>query len=101
MENILVICAAGISTATLVKRMKESAAEMNIDMNITSVGIAAANEAIKTADIILLGPQLGYLKPAIVDLVENNKPVSVIDTQDYAQIDGKAVLATAMDILAA
>ena len=100
MENILLVCAAGISTATLVKNMKASADDMDIEMNITSVGIAAANEAIKEADIVLLGPQLGYLEPAIKDLVEHKVPVTVIDTDLYANMDGKEVLNAPMSILA-
>lgn len=99
MDNILVICAAGISTATLVKNMNESAVENNVKANITSVGIAAANEAIKDADVVLLGPQIGYLKPAMQDLVENKKSVSVIDTKVYGAMDGATALESALHLL--
>ena len=98
MTDIILICAAGISTGTIVKEMKNTIEEDEVKVNVSSVGIADANHAIKDADIVLLGPQIGYLKSAMEDLLEVKKPVAVIDKDVYASMDGKKVLDFALNL---
>ena len=47
MKNILLVCAAGMSTSMLVKRMQEHAAASGIAVNINALAISEAKEKIK------------------------------------------------------
>lgn len=101
MKNILLVCAAGMSTSMLVKRMQDHAAAGNIEVNINALAIAEAKERIKKneADVILLGPQVRFQKNEIEEIAQGKVPVSVIDMKHYGQMDGKSVLDTAIGLL--
>ena len=44
MTKILLLCSAGMSTSMVVKKMKESAAKRNIEVEIEAVSTARFNE---------------------------------------------------------
>jgi PTS system cellobiose-specific IIB component len=102
MKNILLVCAAGMSTSMLVKRIKEHAAAGNIEVNINALAISEAKDKIKKneADIVLLGPQVRFQKSEIEEISQGKIPVAVIDMKHYGQMDGKTVLESALSLLA-
>ncbi|MFZ3390009.1 PTS sugar transporter subunit IIB [Buttiauxella gaviniae] len=102
MKNILLVCAAGMSTSMLVKRMKEHAVAGNIEVNINALAISEAKDRIKKneADIVLLGPQVRFQKSEIEEIIQGKIPVAVIDMKHYGQMDGKTVLDNALMLLA-
>lgn len=53
MKNILLVCAAGMSTSMLVKRMKEYADTVNIEVTINALAISEAKETLKKMRWIL------------------------------------------------
>lgn len=67
MQNILLVCAAGMSTSMLVKRMQEQAANIKVSVNINAMAISEAKEKIKNneVDVLLLGPQVRFQKNEI------------------------------------
>lgn len=101
MKNILLVCAAGMSTSMLVKRMKEHAVAGNIEVNINALAISEAKDRIKKheADIVLLGPQVRFQKSEIEEITQGKIPVAVIDMKHYGQMDGKTVLDNALMLL--
>lgn len=99
MVNILLVCSAGMSTSMLVKRMQESAEAKGIEANIWAVGDANSKDAAKKADIILLGPQVRYLKSKTEKMVDGRIPVEVIDMRVYGSMNGEKALDSAMDVL--
>ena len=59
-------------------------------MTIWAASEIKAREHVGKADIILLGPQIRYLKNRITAIAEG-KPVEVIDMMAYGTMDGKKV----------
>ncbi|EOD1447697.1 TPA: PTS sugar transporter subunit IIB [Escherichia coli] len=59
MKKILLVCAAGMSTSMLVKRMIDHATAISLEVNISALAIAEAKGKIKNneVDVVLLGPQ--------------------------------------------
>ncbi|EPM8668740.1 PTS sugar transporter subunit IIB [Escherichia coli] len=59
MKKILLVCAAGMSTSMLVKRMIDHANAISLEVNISALAIAEAKGKIKNneVDVVLLGPQ--------------------------------------------
>ncbi|HFZ0521187.1 TPA: PTS sugar transporter subunit IIB [Klebsiella aerogenes] len=102
MKNILLVCAAGMSTSMLVKRMQEQAANIKVSVNINALAISEAKEKIKNneVDVVLLGPQVRVQKNEIEEVAQGKMPVAVIDMKYYGQMDGKAVLDNALALLA-
>ena len=98
MQNILLVCAAGMSTSMLVKRMLEQAENIKAQVNINALAISEAKEKIKNneVDVVLLGPQVRFQKKEIEEVAQGKIPVAVIDMKYYGQMDGKAVLESAL-----
>lgn len=101
MENILLVCAAGMSTSMLVKRMREHAESVNNSANINALAISEAKEQIKRNEVsvVLLGPQVRFQKSEIEAISQGKIPVAVIDMKSYGQMDGKAVFEQAYQLL--
>lgn len=99
MNNILLVCSAGMSTSMLVKKMQEAAEKKGIEATIWAVGDAEAQMNSEKADVIMLGPQVRFLEKKMKDMVNNEKPVAVIDMQSYGTMNGAKVLDTALSLI--
>lgn len=101
-KTIMLICAAGLSTSLLVSKMQKSAKEKGIDAEIfaNSANEADAILAKKDIDVLLLGPQVRFMKSQFEKKVEGkNIPVDIINMQDYGMVNGEKILQTALDLL--
>lgn len=93
----LLVCAAGMSTSLLVNRMKETAETKEIEFQIEAHPVGQIEKYGEAADVILLGPQVRYelknIKKMFLD-----KPVEIINMQDYGTMNGAKVLDTALKL---
>lgn len=98
MKNIVLFCAAGMSTSLLVTKMEKAAAEEGFECKIAAYSLNELKAQGPGADIVLLGPQVRYnldkVKQALPD-----KPVAVIDMKQYGMMDGKGVIAAVHKLL--
>ena len=78
MKKIILLCAAGMSTSMLVKKMQEAAASESFDCEIAAYPTAEAKDKASDADVILLGPQVRFAK-AKVQSACPGIPVEAID----------------------
>lgn len=90
MRNIILFCAAGMSTSILVNKMKNAAKEMNYECDINAYAIADAPSYAQEADLILLGPQVRFRKAEIEKLCD--VPVEIIDTRAYGIQDASSIM---------
>lgn len=98
--KILLACSSGMSTSLLVKKMKEAAEKKGIDCEIWAVSQDKAQEEMKKADILLLGPQMRFLKYKLEETAkEIGIPVDVIEPIAYGRCDGEAVLDRVIEML--
>ncbi|CFR14654.1 PTS sugar transporter subunit IIB [Yersinia kristensenii] len=96
MKKILLVCAAGMSTSMLVKRMQDHAKSIGLEVDIEALSISDAKDKVGSIDIVMLGPQVRYQKAEVEEVVNGRIPVLVIDMKDYGSMNGKAVLETAL-----
>lgn len=90
MLKVLLICSMGASTAVLCEKIKAAAKEENVDLEIWATALSMSGDEIGKADLILLGPQVRYMKNK-VSKEADGKPVEAIDMQTYGKLDGKKV----------
>jgi PTS system cellobiose-specific IIB component len=91
--NILLCCAAGMSTSLLVTKMDKSVQEQGQNHKIWAVAGDAVQNHIDQADILLLGPQVRYLLPKLKKLgQEKGIPVDVINSVHYGTCNGAEVV---------
>lgn len=95
--NILLCCAAGMSTSLLVQKMEHAAKEKGIAAKIWAVSADEVKSHIEQADVLLLGPQVRY---KLADMKKQGDargiPVDVISAIDYGTLNGKNVLEFAL-----
>ena len=66
--NILLCCAAGMSSSLIVTKMEKAAEARGIEVKIWAVSGSEVNSHIDEADVLLLGPQVRYLLPKMKEL---------------------------------
>ena len=76
MTKIVLLCAAGMSTSALVRKMKDAAKAEGYECDISAHSVSEAKNY-QSADMILLGPQVRY---------------RLKEVQGYGMMNGKAVL---------
>lgn len=97
--NILLCCAAGMSTSLLVSKMQKCAQEQGVEAKIWAVSGDAVHKHIVEADVLLIGPQVRYLLPQLKKLGEaKGIPVDVINTVHYGTCNGLEVLKYAQQL---
>lgn len=99
MKKIVLLCASGMSTSMLMKKMKDAAVEEGFDCVIEAHAVSLAQETCKDADMVLLGPQVGYSLKTVKDKV--TCPVEVIDMIAYGMVDGKSVIKHVREVIGA
>ena len=93
MKNIVLFCAAGMSTSLLVSKMQAAAREMNFDCTIQAYSLNDLKEKGADADCILR-----YQKDKVVAAYPD-KPIAVIDMTLYGMMKGKEVLEQAIAMM--
>lgn len=98
--NILLCCAAGMSTSLLVTKMEKAAQEQGVEAKIWAVGADAINNHIGQAHVLLLGPQVRYLLANMKKLAEqNNIQADAINPVHYGTCNGAEVLKFAQGLI--
>ena len=92
---IYLFCSAGMSTSLLVSKMKAQALKYQVPVTIEAFPESLVAEKGPAADLILLGPQIGWMLPDIQSMLPA-KSVEVIDSALYGKIDGLGVLKAAV-----
>lgn len=101
MKYITLVCNAGMSTSLLVRNMQKSAAEQGIEADIIAIPDSELESRAENfkIDVVLLGPQIRYLKNKIAKLLEpKGVPVETIPPADYGTMNGKNVLSLALKL---
>lgn len=99
MKNILLVCAAGMSTSIVVKKMQEAAAKRGIEATIWAVGESEAKREHQKADVMLLGPQVRFIEPKMKELVAGRIPVAIMNMQAYGMMNGEKILDDALALM--
>lgn len=97
MKKIMLCCNAGMSTSLLVQKMQKEAEARALEVEIEARPLNEAMDHIDEADIILLGPQIGYTKADFGQACAGkNIPVEVIAMVDYGRMNAAGIIDAAM-----
>lgn len=101
-KTIMLVCSAGMSTSLLVTKMQKAAEAQGLETDIFAVSASDAdnNLASKDVDVLLLGPQVRFMRGQFEQkLAPMNIPLDVIDMKDYGMMNGENVLKTALELM--
>ena len=101
-KQIMLVCAAGMSTSLMVNKMQKAAVERGLAATIFAVPVSEADDYLseKKVDVLLLGPQVRYLLEDLQEkLASKGIPVDVIPMTDYGMMKGDKVLDLAESLM--
>lgn len=101
-KGIMLVCAAGMSTSMLVSKMQKAAEERGIDADIFAVSATEVDAKMETrpVDVMLLGPQVRYMKTKFEEKAAKKAiAIDIIDMKDYGMMDGEKVLNSALALM--
>ncbi len=82
MKKILVCCISSVTSSLLVVKMDNEVKARSLDVEIASEPVSSAIDHLAEADVVLLGPQVGYAQAPFEEA--GAKKVLVIDPDDYS-----------------
>lgn len=100
MKNIILICASGMSTSIMVKKMREVAEQKGLDAQVSAMGFAELEEYAPNnkIDCLLLGPQISYMAKEIKEKY-SDIPSMVIPPVLYGTLNGAKVVEQAYELM--
>lgn len=101
MVKIALFCAGGMSTSILVKKMKEAAEKIGLEVDLEAYPESTLAKRLEEGiDVALLGPQVRFKLTSLKALCEpKGVPIDVINTMDYGLMNGEKVLNQALKLL--
>ncbi|KYC71434.1 MULTISPECIES: PTS sugar transporter subunit IIB [Heyndrickxia] len=100
MKKILLACSSGMSTSLLVSKMRSYAESVGEEAEIWAVGQDQAQEELKKADVLLIGPQMRFMKKKLEKYAqEAGIPIDVIDPVSYGRMDGETIYKKAIALI--
>lgn len=100
MKRILLACSSGMSTSLLVTKMKAHAESIGEETEIWAVGQDQAKKEMAHADVVLIGPQMSFLKGDLQKEAQKyGIEVEVIDMQAYGLADGQKAYEQAVSLM--
>lgn len=80
--KILLVCAGGMSTSILMKKMAAYWEEQGEELSIKAVGLGEYQDVYQDFDIVMVGPQVSY---RLKEIKENTGlPCEAVPSFDYA-----------------
>ncbi len=94
--KILLVCAGGMSTSILMKKMQTYCASKGEELEIEAIGKGDIEEHWRNYDCVLIGPQISYALDEIRDSIDI--PAEKIPTLDYGRGNAENVMKLAHKI---
>ncbi|WP_312950673.1 PTS transporter subunit EIIC [Superficieibacter sp.] len=99
-KTIILMCNEGMSTSIMAKKMSQFAQSAGYPFTIYAINVGRLQEEYEKADLILLGPQLGYMRQSLCEEINNRCPVQILEAGYFSRLDGKAAVLAALSFLA-
>ena len=93
------ICAEVMSSSLLVSKMNQASEDKNLKAYIFACPEAEIFSNLEGVDVILLAPQVRFLRKKIDKKLEGSIPILTIDMRMYGMMKGKEILESALDAL--
>lgn len=98
-KTIILMCNEGMSTSIMARKMSQFAQSAGYPLTIYAINVGRLQEEYQKADLILLGPQLGYMRESICEEINHRCPVQPLDAGYFSKLDGKAAVLAALPYL--
>ncbi|AGM26487.1 putative PTS system IIB component [Spiroplasma syrphidicola EA-1] len=92
MKSICLVCSAGISTKMIVTNMNEFLTTNQNDIKFLAVNINELTS--ENYDVVLLAPQIGYLKDKVTTIFSNqpNVKIEILPSDLYVNNNAEGII---------
>lgn len=90
--NILIICALGVSSGILKRKLNEELTKRGIQGSVEAVSVDILEEKMVGKDIILVAPQLRIQFDEIKEVLTGKLPYYLIEPTDYGMMNVSGIL---------
>lgn len=100
---IVIVCTLGMSSSMLISKMQQYIYESNLPVKILAISSEEALKYVSShqVDLVLLSPQVRFLKNEFVETLTNRPTkVETINMSDYGLLDSRNILKQAFQLLA-
>ena len=98
MIRILLACGIGASTGFMAASMRKAAKAQKLDVTVHAVSKSQVMEYADKIDVLLLGPHFSAEVPEYQEMLKSyHVKVTSIDPDNYAALDGEAILQDAIE----
>ena len=98
MKKILVCCNLSVTSSLLVEKIRSIIRDRGLDVEIDSAPVKSAIDHLGAADVIMLGPMVGYAKAGFEEA--GARKVVVISADDYQAQSAARILDEGLEALA-
>ena len=95
MKNIIVVCNMGMSSGSLMQKIKKHAESIDYECTVNAYPVNQLGLYSKDADVIMVGPQVVY-QMGQIKTAAGDTPIVLIPPMTFATMDGKSVLELAI-----
>lgn len=100
MIYITLVCNMGMSTSMLMNKMRQSAQERSLEVDILAMADSSLPGSERPTDILLLGPQLSFMLDGFKERYKSKIPyIAVVNQMDYGLMNGEKVLDDALAMM--
>ncbi|GLB29988.1 putative PTS system enzyme II [Lacrimispora amygdalina] len=100
MIYITLVCNMGMSTSMLMNKMRKSAIDRSLEVDIVAMADSNLPSSDRHTDILLLGPQLSFMLEGFKERYKDKIPyITVVNQMDYGMMNGEKVLDDALAML--
>ena len=96
MYHVILCCEWGASTSLLVEKLRKTASDQNLEIEISAISIRDLDNHIQSSpcNMIMLGPQIAYKFKTLQNRYANsNIKLTKIPPEDYAMLNSESVMA--------
>lgn len=91
-KTVILMCNEGMSTSIMATKMRNYARSEGCNLEIYAINFGRLAEEYRKADLILLGPQIGYLRDTVIADIKGHCPVVPLDPQYFSRLDGESAV---------
>lgn len=90
--KVIICCSGGLSSTFFATKLAELISLKHLNYEIIPIGFYQLSNTYQNCDLLYLAPQISYLEPKAMKIVENKMPVRTIATNIYATYNYRGLL---------
>lgn len=95
--ELLFVCGGGASSSFIAQNVGKAGRKAGLQINVEAISETELEDYVEGRDAVLIGPHLKYIENDLAEIINSyGVPFEFVSEQDYAKMDGEAILQQAL-----